>query len=143
MLLQAEADRLIALPKVVASGSTIDFPAAGERLAIELLSQDGREKFTADVGRGRIRLTKCSYQERDKAVTILVRLDVDGAPHTNPDGVEIGCPHLHVYREGYMDKWAIAAPADFTNTLDLALTLRQFLAYCRVDPVPQIQPSLT
>ena len=52
-----------------------------------------------------------------------MRLDLDGPPHRNPDEAEIPCPHLHIYSEGFGDKWAMAAPADrYSNTLDLFST---------------------
>jgi hypothetical protein len=28
-----------------------------------------------------------------------MRLDLDAAPHRNPDDQEIACPHLYVYRD--------------------------------------------
>jgi hypothetical protein len=75
-------------------------------------------------------------------VEILLRLDVDGPPHTNPDGTEVPTPHLHVYREGYGDKWALPLPAAFTDTGNLVNTLREFLRYCNVDPLPEISLPL-
>jgi hypothetical protein len=72
-------------------------------------------------------------------VEILLRLDIDGPPHVNPDGVEVPSPHLHVYREGYGDKWAEPAPADFSDTSNLPRTLEDFLKYCKVERIPLVQ----
>ncbi|NQU21722.1 MAG: hypothetical protein HQ567_10595 [Candidatus Nealsonbacteria bacterium] len=69
----------------------------------------------------------------------MLRLDVDGPPHQNPDGEEMPSPHLHVYREGYGDKWAVPVPAEFTDTSDLVCTLRDFMKYCNVQECPSIQ----
>jgi hypothetical protein len=113
---QAEADALMAVKKRAADEEEWLFPAPGERIAIPLTSLDRRESFMLDVTRAQIKLTKATYQNRARAAIILMRLDIDGPPHRNPDGTAIPCPHLHVYREGYGDKWAIPAPA-------LALTL--------------------
>jgi hypothetical protein len=66
-------------------------------------------------------VSKCTYQERYAVIEILLRLDIDGPPHQNPDGVDVPCPHLHVYREGYGAKWAMPLPADFTNPSDLVV----------------------
>lgn len=55
-----------------------------------------------------------------------------GNTHTNPDKTDIGGTHLHIYREGYDDKWALPLPGIFTNTNDLVKTLKEFLAYCKV-----------
>jgi hypothetical protein len=101
---------------------------------------------------GRIRLTKCTYQERYQTIIILIRLDLDGPPHTNPEvvnvplphltpynGQTIDCPHLHLYVEGFMDKWAIPAPNDeFLDTTNLYTTLQDFLRYCNVVVPPKI-----
>ena len=81
--------------------------------------------------------------EQGEAVIILLRLDLDGPPHRNPDGEEIPCPHLHVYREGYGDKWAIPAPVNrYANTLDLFSTFEAFMQHCSITDRPQIQKGL-
>lgn len=140
MLTQAKADELLAMVKRLVSMLPIRFPLSGELLQLELKSDDGRESFMLDVNRkGKIKVSKCTYQERYAIVEILLRLDVDGPPHENPDGAEVPTPHLHIYREGFADKWAIPVPADFTNTSDLVKTLREFLRYCKVTEIPDIQ----
>lgn len=74
---------------------------------------------------------------------MLLRLDLDGPPHRNPDGVEILCPHLHTYREGYGDKWASPAPVDrYANTRDLFSTFEAFMAHCNVTNPPDVQKGL-
>jgi hypothetical protein len=103
-LTQDEADKLIAMEKRAVDEKEWLFPARGERVAIPLTSLDKRESFMLDVTRAQIKLTKATYQNRARAAIILMRLDLDGPPHQNPDGEEIPCPHLHIYREGYGDK---------------------------------------
>lgn len=144
MLTQNEADRLIALPKLLADKSTLQFPRAGDALQLDAKSEDGREAFLIDANRkGRIRLKKCTYQERYAVIEILLRLDIGGPPHENPDGTIVACPHLHTYREGYGDKWADPTnPGLVSNPTDLALVLHDFLSkLCNVRNVPQIQRS--
>src|SRR2546430_1069114 len=110
---QAEADALIVMAKRCADErQQWLFPAPGDRIAIALTSIDRRENFMLDVTRGQIKLTKATYQNRARAAIILMRLDLDGPPHRNPGGEEIPCPHLHIYREGFGDKWAFPAPAE-------------------------------
>lgn len=143
MLKQQEADALITMDKRFANAGIIDFPSVGDKAVFDLVSLDEREKFLADVNRASIRLTKCTYQERYQVVEILVRLDVDGRPHENPDGEVLPCPHLHVYREGFADKWAKPLPADrFRDTSDLVQTFTDFLTFCHVQKAPEIQRSL-
>ncbi|HYW40058.1 MAG TPA: hypothetical protein VE957_18250 [Terriglobales bacterium] len=109
-LLQAEADALIAMEKHRIDDTWREFPSPGGWLAIPLTSSDKRENFMLDVTRSQLKLTKATYQNRARQVVILMRLDLDGPLHRNPDGQEVRCPHLHVYRQGYADRWATPAP---------------------------------
>jgi len=140
---QAEADALMAMEKLRVDNKEWLFAAAGERLAIPLTSTDKREQFVLDVTRAQIKLTKATFQNRARQAIILMRLDLDGPPHRNPDGQEVPCPHLHIYREGYGDRWAIPAPvARYPDTLDLFSTLDAFMAHCNITNPPNIQPGL-
>jgi hypothetical protein len=142
-LTQDEADKLMAMEKRAVDEKEWLFPAPGDRVAIPLTSLDKRESFMLDVTRAQIKLTKATYQNRARAAIILMRLDLDGPPHRNPDGVEISCPHLHIYREGYGDKWAIPAPlATYTNTLDRFSTFEAFMQQCNITAPPKIQKGL-
>ena len=105
-LLQSEAAALIALAKIKVNDDLYDYPGTGGSLIVPLTSQDKREEFLLDIYRGRIDLLKGTYQNRARQVIVLVRVDFGGAPHRNPDGTEVPCPHLHLYREGFGDKWA-------------------------------------
>ncbi|MDO8771061.1 MAG: hypothetical protein Q7K57_20600 [Burkholderiaceae bacterium] len=142
-LLQAEADALIALAKVKVNDELYDYPNAGRSLIVPLTSQDKREEFLLDIYRGRIDLLKGTYQNRARQVIVLVRLDFGGAPHRNPDGMEVPCPHLHLYREGFGDKWAEPLPVDkFPNIDDLWQTLEDFMQFCNVVDRPTIARGL-
>jgi Family of unknown function (DUF6978) len=145
MLTQAEADALIAMVKRLVDHTTILFPLSGETRQLEVKSDDGRESFKIDINRrGKVKHSKCTYQERYRVIDILVRLDVDGPTHDNPDGEEVPCPHLHLYREGDADKWAFPLPPGrFTDTADLVKTLRDFLEYCNVQDIPPIQRGVS
>jgi len=82
-------------------------------------------------------------QNRGRQVVVLVRLDLGGAPHRNPDDEEIPVPHLHLYREGYGDKWAVPVPADrFSNLADIWVTLEEFMRFCSVTQPPYIERGL-
>ncbi len=96
-----------------------------------------------DVTRSRIKLTKATFQNRVRQAVVLMRLDLDGPPHRNPDDTEIPCPHLHIYREGYGDKWATSAPIDrYPNTTDLFPTFEAFMKHCNIVDPPNIQKGL-
>ncbi|MFQ5596880.1 MAG: hypothetical protein ACE5GK_02410 [Nitrospiria bacterium] len=116
LLTQAEADKLIAMQKSFIRTSRVSVPS-GTDLTYDLISDDKREHFLLDLWRGTLKLSKIKYQTRGRKVVILVRLDIDGAPHTNPDGERIGDSHIHIYREGFEDKWAY--PVDPSKFHDL------------------------
>jgi len=142
-LTQSEADALIAMEKHRANEERSDFPMGGQSVVIPLQSPDRREQFLLDLSRARIDLLKVKMQNRGRQVVVLVRLDLGGAPHRNPDDEEIATPHLHVYREGYGDKWAIPVPADrFRDPADIWATLEDFLRFCNVTQHPHIERGL-
>lgn len=142
-LTQAEADALIAMEKHCASDEQYHFPMAGESLSIPLQSPDRREQFLLDFRRGRIDMAKVTMQNRARQVIVLVRLDLAGAPHRNPDGEEVACPHLHVYREGFGDKWAAPLSQDrFPAPSDVWATLGHFMTFCNITQRPQIERGL-
>ena len=140
---QTEADALMALEKVRTGDEVCYYLFQGESVRVPLASSDGREQFTLDVSRGHIEMLRVKHQTRARQVIILVRLDLGGPPHHNPDGQEVACPHLHVYREGYGDKWAVAVPPDrFPDVGDLWQTLHDFMSYCNVTRPPLFQKRL-
>ncbi len=142
-LTQDEADALIALPKLRANDDVKYYPDQGGSLIIPLISNDKKENFLLDIRRSRIDLQKATYQNRARQTIILVRLDLGGAPHRNPDGEEVPCPHLHVYREGYGDKWAGPVSRDkFVDTGDLWQALMDFMRYCNITEPPDIQKGI-
>ena len=142
-LTQPEANALIAMEKHRASEDRSDFHMGGQSVVLPLQSADKREQFLLDLSRGRIDLLKVKMQNRGRQVVVLVRLDLGGAPHRNPDDEEISTPHLHVYREGYGDKWAMPVPADrFRNPGDVWATLEDFLRFCNITQPPHIERGL-
>lgn len=142
-LTQEEARILIAMEKHRANEDRGDFPMQGQSLTLPLQSADKREQFLLDLSRGRIDLLKVKMQSRGRQVVVLVRLDLGGAPHRNPDDEEIAVPHLHVYREGFGDKWAKPLPADrFRNPADVWTTFEDFLRFCNVTRPPLVDRGL-
>ena len=82
---------------------------------------------------GTIRLSKLKYQTRGRKVIVLVRLDIDGSPHTNPDGIILAGTHIHLYREGYEAKWAYPLdPSVFRDPGDMVVAFEDFCNYCHI-----------
>lgn len=142
-LSQSEANVLIAMEKIKVDDQRWDYPGFGGRISIPLVSKNKRENFILDIRRGKIDLLKGTYQNRARQVVILVRLDFGGQPHRNPDGEEIPSPHLHVYKEGYGDKWAVTVPTNkFSAMSDLWQILQDFMKYCNIMDTPNIERGL-
>lgn len=142
ILTQQEADALLALDKHYFGTERFMFPSLGGSLRLPLHSVDRREEFSLDITRGRILLEKNTFQTRARKTVILARLDLSGPPHRNPDGEEIGCPHLHLYREGYGDKWAAPLPAELPAVGSVLELLDAFMDYCRIIGKPIIEREL-
>ena len=141
-LTQQEADSLLAMEKKCIDDQQYLFSEINTSLRIPLRSQDGREEFSLDIYRGKIELLKNTYQNRARKTVVLARLDLGGSPHRNPDGQEIECPHLHLYREGHGDKWAFAISREFNNLSDAWQSLHDFMDYCNITGKPDIQRGL-
>lgn len=142
LLTQQEAEALLVLEKYFLGNDRFEFPSLGGALRIPLHSTDRREEFSLDITRSRILLEKHTFQARARKAVILARLDLAGPPHRNPDGEEIGCPHLHLYREGYGDKWASPLPEAFSGVTDAVELMEKFMDYCRVVGKPIIDRGL-
>ncbi len=136
MLTQTEADTLIAMRKSFLHPRTISLPRGTDETH-DLIGEDKRELCLLDLWRGTIRLSKFRYQTRGRKVIVLVRLDIDGAPHTNPDGTKIGRLHLHLYREGYEDKWAFPLESsEFREPSDMGRSFEDFCRYSNIETLP-------
>lgn len=139
-LTQKEADFLMKIEKKFLHNDPIELGSTPLNFRHPLVSVDGRERFSLDIWRGSINLNKYRLQERARSVFVLVRVDIGGAPHTNPDGVMVPAPHIHLYREGYGDKWAYPiSDYPFQNPGDIVDTFFDFAHFCNIKNLPDIQ----
>ena len=131
---QAKADALLAMEKFSVKGKSMNFMDIDCKFEIDLISGDKKEKFVLNYSRNQINLEKRNHHLRTQVVG-LVRLDLKGPPHRNPDGEKIGPNHLHLYREGFGLKWAHQIPEDkFPNiNNDIKQTLVDFMKYCNIN----------
>lgn len=142
-LSQQEADLLINLQKKFSGNEPVILGATALNYTRKLLSIDGREEFHLDIWRGSLNLKKYRFQNRARFVEILVRVDINGSPHKNPDGTTIPCPHIHIYREGYNDKWAYPlAGFPFRDPENIIKTFEDFAKYCNIIEYPDVQGRL-
>lgn len=109
----------------------------------DILAVQTKDMFILDYRRASIEFKKFTFNKRYRNSIILLRYDALGR-HTNPDGQTFEGAHVHIYKEGYNDKFAypvgaIGLKEDQVNAEDI---LMQFLKYCNVNDVPNIQSSL-
>jgi len=143
LVTQVEADALLAMEKHRTTTERLRLPDGGGSLIVLLESVDRSEPFHLDISRSRINLAKGKVQNRARMTIILARIDFGGAPHRNPDDVEVPCPHIHLYREGFGDRWAFAVPsATFSDTTDHWQTLNDFMRFCNVTKPPYFDRGL-
>lgn len=138
-LTDTDIQELIECKKFYEGNHVYDFPQLGNRINIELFSYvPTRTTFFLDVSRQKFNFSKTTYQHRVYTTITLLRLDLGYGGHRNPDGVEIRGAHIHVYRDGFGDKWAYSLPNFFTNPEDIYLTLDNFMDYCNIEKKPTI-----
>lgn len=142
-LMQSEADALLAMEKHRLDDACYDFPPPGDSLNILLQSPDHREQFLLDIRKRQIDLLRGTCQNRARNVVVLARLDFGGPPHRNPDDLDVPCPHLHIYRKGFGDNWAVPLPPDrFSCPDDHWKLFQDFIVYCNITEPPIIQGEL-
>ncbi len=142
MLTRDDATRLMSMAKRFSIGDTIILgPGRSEARALE--AEDPKEKFILDLRVSKYKLSKFTTQNRVRVAIPLIRLDVDGSPHTNPDGELIEGTHLHLYQVGFDDKWAYPLdPNVFTDQKDKVKMLEEFCKYCNISDLPAIQVAM-
>jgi len=143
MLTQSEADALIAVSKQFVVPTATVSVAPGSDATHELTDSSEEERFLLDLARGRRKTVKLKFQTRAKKVVVLLRLDLNGAPHTNPDGQSVGPTHLHIYRESYEDKWAYELGSqDLGDASNGPASFRDFCRLANVGDPPTLQEGL-
>jgi hypothetical protein len=131
MLEQWEADALLAVEKVYSATTVVDL-TLGADADYRVEAFDESSSFILDVRRATRNPTKATYQLRYRRDIVLARL-CTSVRHTNPDAAVVEPPHLHLYRQGDADKWAV--PLEQGSLDDL---LRQFCKQVNL-PEPDIQ----
>ena len=126
----------------------------------DLHSPQSLDSFYLDISVGSISL-KYTLQTRVYSTVCLIRYDYGGT-HTNPKkdcslskndpfySIHDKCigkkydhqPHIHIYREGFDDKWAYPANEIIKNPSNISKSVIDFLDYCGVVKKPKIQEGL-
>ena len=109
----------------------------------QINSLETKEIFLLDFYRGSFELTKYTINHRYRQTVILLRYDSKGR-HTNPDGVSFDGPHVHLFKEGYNDKFAFPVSEVGVNKDDKSMEqiLAKVLQFCNVKRIPSIEVSM-
>lgn len=119
------------------------FPPSGVEISIPLKSTTKNIDFTLDVESKRLELHGYKYQNRVYKDIILARLDLGPKSHRNPNDAVITGPHIHIYQEGYHDKFAYSIPNEFfTQISDKWIALEEFMNFCNIVGKPIIREGL-
>jgi len=104
-----------------------------------IISEDSKTKFILNVDRrSKIELKKMKLQNRCTNLNeLLVRVEIDAPPHTNPDLTITSRNHIHIYRDGYGLKWAYNLEnlnnKYFKNITDFLNVFTDFGLFCNMD----------
>lgn len=119
VLSQPRADAYLAARKIKATATDCRLSSVIPKpVSVPLVAPDiAGVAFSLDVTQKRIVLKlKCQLRSTTHSV-VLARLDF-ASPHRNPDGTAVGVPHLHIYREGYGDRFAYEVPPGMLKNPD-------------------------
>ena len=108
----------------------------------DIIATNKSEFFLLDGYRGSFEVKKYTFNKRYRQVIILIRLDSLGR-HTNPDGTIFDGPHIHLYKEGFGDKFAFPVnKIGLKKPFKIEDGLIKLLKYCNVINIPSIQSSV-
>lgn len=142
---QAEADRLLALPKRYEGQDPVNFPGIGDgELSLALASSERGCSFQLRCGHDRIHFDAYKAHLSSRKTIGLMRLEVASPrPHANPDGEILHGSHLHYYREGFNLRWARPLPPELAEVEDKPdQLLDRFMDLCHITRKPVFQFGL-
>ena len=136
-----KSQELIQVLKRILKAGDFYLPPLGTMDSISLQSESSaKDKFKVYINRkNKIVNNKYTlilqYPEEN-----LIRIDVNGPDHINPDRSIVPCPHIHlrIKDTGRWDAWAFDLPAIFGDANDCVTTLKDFLQYCHVNNINQL-----
>jgi hypothetical protein len=105
----------------------------------ELTSLHNKETFLLDFYKGSFELSRYTINKRYRQTVIMLRYDNAGR-HTNPDGVFFEGKHVHLYREGYNDKFAFhVSEIGVSDTDPIETVFNKIMQFCNVKKISTIE----
>jgi hypothetical protein len=137
---QSEYDFLMRQIKVFDDlTSSVQLGPAPIQWTRQVNSLTNKESFFLDFYRGSFELSKYTVNKRYRQTIILLRYD-NGGRHTNPDGVLIEGKHVHLYREGYNDKFAFPVSEMGVRDDDgMETVFNKIMQFCNIQKFPPIE----
>ena len=141
-------DYLIRLDKYFEDNNIV--PATlGEKKSFNLTSSDNKCFFSLDMNRASNIDLKLTIQTRYlNNNQWLIRLDLNGPPHTNPDGTITNRDHIHVIQEKDSNILNIGYNLDefdkllFKHTKNINKLFKEFCKYCNIEIAGDYQEVL-
>ena len=140
MLKQQDFERLLKLPKKFLTTDKLEISIAPSSWTRKVISIDNEYEFLLDFYRGRYDLTRFTINKRYKTNIVLLRFD-SGGTHKNPDGKIIRGAHIHLYKEGYEDKFAYPV-SDFgilESDIGIEKVFTKLLNFCNFVEMPDFK----
>lgn len=123
-------------PLVHLDNNLLNTPFGKISITSSILSDINNIKFKLDIHRGNREPGRFTLNLRFSDTNdTLVRLDVNGGPHGNPDGTTSPSSHIHIYNNDYHRKDSYAYPVDlidFPNIQNLYNASVSFLDYTNI-----------
>ncbi len=142
-LTQAEFDFIIGQPKQFEDKITpIELGPAPISWSRKILSLNSNDVFLLDFYRGSFELSRFTFNKRYRQTIILFRYD-QGGRHTNPDGQTFNGPHIHIYREGFGDKFAFPiSEIGILDTDTIESIFNKLMRYSNVSRIPSVELTM-
>lgn len=140
---QTEYDFLMKQDKVFDdTASPVKLGPAPIQWSRKINSTSSKEIFLLDFYRGDFELSKYTINKRYRQTVIMLRYD-NGGRHTNPDGVTFEGRHVHLYKEGFNDKFAFPVSEIGVNDTDTMETVfNKIMHFCNINRLPNIEVTM-
>jgi hypothetical protein len=139
---QAEADGLIKVKKIFLDKTplTVNRPYNEQR---ELKSErDPYEVFYLNVTQTRIEFGKYGTVTRFFQIPLVRACINPDARHENPDGEILSGSHIHIYKQGYADKFAYPLKEHGFDDMLIVPFIKKFLEYCNIEEIEINEQSI-
>jgi hypothetical protein len=137
---QSEYDFLMGQKKVFDDSSLpIEFGPAPIHWTRQVNSLSSKDIFLIDFRRGSIEISKYTVNKRYRQTIIMLRYD-NGGRHTNPDGTKFEGAHVHLYKEGFDDKFAYPiSTVGIEETDSIETVFTKIMYFCNISKFPTIE----